>query len=189
MRGKQAHRGIYSEKHRNIPAYAGKTRRRQSVASSSKEHPRVCGENSSDLDIQGIPPGTSPRMRGKRQRLTTIRLAKPEHPRVCGENGGLPRPVGDQSGTSPRMRGKPGWDGHRNSSRRNIPAYAGKTCSPPPTAFWKTEHPRVCGENVDLRAVKKVAAGTSPRMRGKQPFGGFPRLCHRNIPAYAGKTY
>ena len=149
MRGKQAHRGIYSEKHRNIPAYAGKTRRRQSVASSSKEHPRVCGENSSDLDIQGIPPGTSPRMRGKPNRphfygagernipayagKTCIRFGRcavaPEHPRVCGENldgTGIETALG---GTSPRMRGKRARRRLQRFGRRNIPAYAGKT-------FW-----------------------------------------------------
>ena len=73
-----------------------------------------------------------------------------EHPRVCGENPSLTLKYGCVQGTSPRMRGKPqGPDLHSAGKfrGRNIPAYAGKTISLPPSATPTAEHPRVCGEN------------------------------------------
>ena len=50
---------------RNIPAYAGKTQWRQPSGQRIPEHPRVCGENSSDVFEEPTIFGTSPRMRGK----------------------------------------------------------------------------------------------------------------------------
>ena len=50
---------------RNIPAYAGKTRRVTTGYQHLPEHPRVCGENLDQFDQAGAKTGTSPRMRGK----------------------------------------------------------------------------------------------------------------------------
>ena len=50
------------------------------------------------------------------------------------------------------------------------------------------EHPRVCGENVDIGLGNFCDIGTSPRMRGKPVVVGILRIRNRNIPAYAGKT-
>ena len=91
---------------------------------------------------------------------------------------------------------------------RNIPAYAGKTGLEPRTHWLRSEHPRVCGENVRLRLCSGLLRGTSPRMRENPPtafwkttpIGTSPRMRgkqmrevnkaagERNIPAYAGKT-
>ena len=54
--------------HRNIPAYAGKTRRVPRNWWGEEEHPRVCGENHAAEKPDSTQWGTSPRMRGK---LTT----------------------------------------------------------------------------------------------------------------------
>ena len=71
---------------------------------------------------------------------------------------------------------------------RNIPAYAGKTYASGVACQVAQEHPRVCGENVNMHKQAFVAKGTSPRMRGKPTItSGDDRFC-RNIPAYAGKT-
>ena len=66
------------------------------------------------------------------------------------------------------MRGKPSIEFSINISRRNIPAYAGKT--------W----------NKDLAPAPM--SGTSPRMRGKHLVSSNGIHVLRNIPAYAGKT-
>ena len=65
MRGKRISHTTLCCRHRNIPAYAGKTCRSKPLARSVSEHPRVCGENVRSL--RKSPPliGTSPRMRGK----------------------------------------------------------------------------------------------------------------------------
>ena len=70
----------------------------------------------------------------------------------------------------------------------NIPAYAGKTQSGLSGCCRMSEHPRVCGENLEGKTITESLAGTSPRMRGK--LTGSCERKHRggNIPAYAGKT-
>ena len=69
MRGKRVHTGKITGDERNIPAYAGKTPRRNLWIRFSSEHPRVCGENLHEGAPGGGKGGTSPRMRGKQKRL------------------------------------------------------------------------------------------------------------------------
>ena len=86
------------------------------------------------------------------------------------------------------MRGKQVTAGNTTLSKRNIPAYAGKT---PWTLITKnnhSEHPRVCGENFQEPGKTRPDTGTSPRMRGKLGRARTRQRCARNIPAYAGKT-
>ena len=86
------------------------------------------------------------------------------------------------------MRGKRSRISSGVRTRRNIPAYAGKTVLLPLSFRLLPEHPRVCGENDRVQPCRLWLPGTSPRMRGKQVevFHHFPPA--GNIPAYAGKT-
>ena len=167
MRGKLGSPQNADTAARNIPAYAGKTPGAPLLTGPSSEHPRVCGENRISCLHAEVKFGTSPRMRGKHQRSpesaesprnipayagktpfsAAIWISAAEHPRVCGENvctrGKLPA----MRGTSPRMRGKHHDGIFGFGFRRNIPAYAGKTCMRGPRAAARAEHPRVCGEN------------------------------------------
>ena len=86
------------------------------------------------------------------------------------------------------MRGKLLYDKSFPESLRNIPAYAGKTRVAGGLERDRQEHPRVCGENRRRLTTIAVAQGTSPRMRGKRQGHAGAVECHRNIPAYAGKT-
>ena len=126
MRGKLPLQWESFSGRRNIPAYAGKTTTARWRVVWKKEHPRVCGENVSIINLFANMQGTSPRMRGKplvrrgrspgRRNIPayagkTIRQQrghhlKKEHPRVCGENQRLSCPRLGRAGTSPRMRGK-----------------------------------------------------------------------------------
>ena len=65
MRGKLRGWPPDTQRHRNIPAYAGKTGYAPVISSNIWEHPRVCGENLFRLFLSRILVGTSPRMRGK----------------------------------------------------------------------------------------------------------------------------
>ena len=193
---------------RNIPAYAGKTITPCFSPSTSTEHPRVCGENETELVVHLLVCGTSPRMRGKPYHLAinvhilrnipayagktppqiTPVCTATEHPRVCGENRVSPLRSLTGSGTSPRMRGKPDAGDCGSGAGRNIPAYAGKT-HPAPTLFLLVgEHPRVCGENPWIVRQRFTQEGTSPRMRGKHGKILSVVVSDGNIPAYAGKT-
>ena len=136
---------------RNIPAYAGKTRRDFQRLRRQPEHPRVCGENVRSVQVGQTGAGTSPRMRGKRADFSGdpviwrnipayagktwipifSRAFAAEHPRVCGENFLRGRPLVCPVGTSPRMRGKLTGSVPAPRATRNIPAYAGKTQAAP----------------------------------------------------------
>ena len=172
------------------------------------EHPRACGENSLLCESRAGPAGTSPRMRGKRQnrrphahpsrnipahagktpRIKAIFSPSSEHPRACGENlSNIPCGT-RRRGTSPRMRGKRSLSFHRSSSRRNIPAHAGKTSTLLAIASLYEEHPRACGENFLKVFCVIYVTGTSPRMRGKPQAGKAVCSFSGNIPAHAGKT-
>ena len=65
MRGKVSH-VLFCEHRRKItPAYAGKRSLPSTLVSSSRDHPRVCGEKSS-YRLKALPAaGSPPRMRGK----------------------------------------------------------------------------------------------------------------------------
>ena len=129
-----------------------------------------------------------PAYAGKTRTQTGFTINQLEHPRVCGENRYTTLRKSYANGTSPRMRGKPEYTTVRNTQRRNIPAYAGKTHATAQKCWFPTEHPRVCGENSGVCVNSVTITGTSPRMRGKRPAAVAAFVNVRNIPAYAGKT-
>ena len=86
------------------------------------------------------------------------------------------------------MRGKQNQNLKNHRTRRNIPAYAGKTAEMAAEPQSAAEHPRVCGENSRVRRSVVRIRGTSPRMRGKLLARQRRKRATRNIPAYAGKT-
>ena len=136
MRGKHVPAISRARRIRNIPAYAGKTLGVDNRIRSRWEHPRVCGENGDARPHQSPPGG--------------------EHPRVCGENFESIIEFHKILGTSPRMRGKRVLDSDPGTGYGNIPAYAGKTRSIGVAALAAWEHPRVCGENSQVRTISPV---------------------------------
>ena len=171
-------------------------------------HPRVCGENWSQLIEYGLSAGSSPRVRGKRRPAERFRLraglipacagktyctAPPTsvataHPRVCGENRPGRVHVDDLGGSSPRVRGKQRRAGLDRLHARLIPACAGKTPSHWGTRMRVTAHPRVCGENIPTSLRVVIRPGSSPRVRGKLQGVAAPARRAGLIPACAGKT-
>ena len=193
---------------RLIPACAGKTPWRTRSPPSSRAHPRVCGENIPRPPRSIRSRGSSPRVRGKPSETTrTVRIAGlipacagktsrasksgthlRAHPRVCGENT-IPRPgTVAYVGSSPRVRGKHGAVQREHRGRRLIPACAGKTRCPAPSAASSAAHPRVCGENDGTPVATSAADGSSPRVRGKRRPPRLDQHRRRLIPACAGKT-
>ena len=86
------------------------------------------------------------------------------------------------------MRGKLGLCMHERFEKRITPADAGKTAcivSPP---YSTEDHPRGCGENLNLILIETNGAGSPPRMRGKHSSPRKSGALHRITPADAGKT-
>ena len=173
---------------RNIPAHAGKTTAFMLLILVTWEHPRSRGENRVSPTIALIIHGTSPLTRGKPihrdspaarrrnipahagktdKRARTIRPCR-EHPRSRGENRMNAYWGGREFGTSPLTRGKRALHGRERSRRRNIPAHAGKTGSPPLEDLSPEEHPRSRGENTRAEWLAQPKMGTSPLTRGKR---------------------
>ena len=107
MRGKPEQHAPAPGAVRNIPAHAGKTTPASTGSTTGREHPRACGENTTNSVSLLIGTGTSPRMRGKpiiyfgggepgwnipahAGKTPTVARGSNllwEHPRACGENG------------------------------------------------------------------------------------------------------
>ena len=191
-----------------IPAWAGKTTRRERAERNRWAHPRVGGENpgvSRDFMMQG---GSSPRGRGKQHidsypssmeglipawagKTSWSRpptLTARAHPRVGGENNPSPTDSTAHPGSSPRGRGKHPHDRRLRREPGLIPAWAGKTArlTFSPSGAWA--HPRVGGENSRSSRARISPGGSSPRGRGKLAVGARRRPMLRLIPAWAGKT-
>ena len=86
------------------------------------------------------------------------------------------------------MRGTHRHQSPQLAQRGIIPAYAGNTKDLRPSCCGCRDHPRVCGEHCEARALRLYKMGSSPRMRGTlvhylPHFFGFGI-----IPAYAGNT-
>ena len=66
MRGKLVGLAVKYGVGRIIPAHAGQTTPRYSVAIACPDHPRACGANLRKFVVESVADGSSPRMRGKR---------------------------------------------------------------------------------------------------------------------------
>ena len=130
-----------------IPACAGSTGRAPSSTSRTRDHPRMCGEHSSNPGTIIKTLGSSPHVRGahcsgmksnSRRGIipacagstnTPLGYAtrRRDHPRMCGEHvrGFMAKMT--VLGSSPHVRGAPGLLRQRSGITGIIPACAGST--------------------------------------------------------------
>ena len=190
-----------------IPAPAGKGRSATAATTSSRDHPRACGEGTADGRMRRHRSGSSPRMRGraellfqqverlgiipahagKGRRRTGPQRRGSDHPRACGEGT---RRAGRRirtRGSSPRLRGRDLRTGKRPGVRGIIPAPAGKGSPARSTSSCTRDHPRACGEGAVLALRRCDGDGSSPRLRGRATRPQAPDPEPRIIPAPAGK--
>ena len=87
------------------------------------------------------------------------------------------------------MRGKVPHLPAITSRARITPAYAGKSSVYLPCSRGCTDHPRLCGEKIQMHRIPLTVTGSPPPMRGKE----MERCSHdagvRITPAYAGKSF
>ena len=72
---------------------------------------------------------------------------------------------------------------------RITPACAGKTCPCRSTYSHTEDHPRVCGENLQILTKVTILSGSPPRVRGKPAKVTKNGTDVRITPACAGKTF
>ena len=91
-------------------------------------------------------------------------------------------------GSPPRMRGKQLGCDECHCGSGITPAHAGKTSMCRNMLPGIRDHPRACGENLNLESSKNIGMGSPPRMRGKPTFHSDGTVRIGITPAHAGKT-
>ena len=171
-----------------IPAYAGNTETDATTATSTADHPRVCGEHLAYFKVERRYYGIIPAYAGNTAQGKLSHADVWDHPRVCGEHMPKASGVNVASGSSPRVRGTLLRVRAERQSTGIIPAYAGNTPPCPGRAAIHWDHPRVCGEHTLSNRISSGLRGSSPRMRGT-PLVVWGDSCDEGIiPAYAGNT-
>ena len=85
------------------------------------------------------------------------------------------------------MRGKDELHGADSTCWRITPAYAGKSCTRISACPIRRDHPRLCGEKVELLETLEFPVGSPPPMRGKEHLSRLSVKSSGITPAYAGK--
>ena len=110
-----------------------------------------------------------------------------DHPRLCGEKGKATFAPLDCWGSPPPMRGKVIIRAGFGVNGRITPAYAGKRNYGHTVGYACKDHPRLCGEKIDIISLSISGAGSPPPMRGKVTPANTQTIPDRITPAYAGK--
>ena len=188
MRGKVLCGRSSAGRHGITPAYAGKSTKQAKQQDKARDHPRVCGEKPLQSSVNCTMEGLPPRMRGKAERrskrpqnpgITPAYAGKrdlvisesgdiEDHPRVCGEKRRVRSWRALLLGSPPRMRGKDGVNDSAQAVTGITPACAGKSSAARRARQPSRDHPRVCGEKTEYRALVTAHQGSPPRMRGKE---------------------
>ena len=208
VRGKAKTGLIFGQQPGITPACAGKSRSTTCYCSLNGDHPRVCGEKvlfgycafygiGSPPRVRGkahpallavLSTGITPACAGKRHHGDRRGMAVGDHPRVCGEKGVQNDPCFPFLGSPPRVRGKVCGRVTCVQKFGITPACAGKSHSKRAGQQPDGDHPRVCGEKCGCGRSDFVAAGSPPRVRGKDSPDN-KNISGRGItPACAGKS-
>ena len=208
MRGKADHTFSFYFPPRITPAYAGKRWSRYETICIHQDHPRLCGEKTSNTVSGKTNQGSPPPMRGKddgtlpepiSNRINpayagkSSEACKPvnsvkDHPRLCGEKPHTIRVDQSNAGSPPPMRGKVFLHVMPVQLSGITPAYAGKSVRSQALPDAVRDHPRLCGEKSNSHFLYSSVIGSPPPMRGKVYFMTERLYTHRITPAYAGKS-
>ena len=145
---------------------AGNSQTRWRRTGCTWNHPRACGEQLEQMDLQTLAEGSPPRVRGAAIDVPKASIAPGiipahagnshkgracsrglrDHPRACGEQLVCCRIVTKGEGSSPRMRGAVAVVKQKFAGSGIIPACAGSSWPSSPSISATRDHPRVCGE-------------------------------------------
>ncbi len=125
------------------------------------------------------------------KRTTNRRKGKRDgdHPRVCGEKRSRANGLKRAEGSPPRVRGKVLCFTSSSDASGITPACAGKRIIIPSVVITTWDHPRVCGEKAVAGLVTGSAAGSPPRVRGKDDPHNGNTYIYGITPACAGKSH
>ena len=111
-----------------------------------------------------------------------------DHPRLRGEHSRTDFALIQTKGSPPPTRGTRWHIGNSPLARGITPAYAGNTLQESRLVGLFRDHPRLRGEHIQMKEVKKIRGGSPPPTRGTL----LATVCLEDIfritPAYAGNT-
>ncbi|RSX51074.1 hypothetical protein D2E24_1914 [Bifidobacterium samirii] len=192
---------------RFTPACAGKMRPSGCCPSSPTVHPRLRGEDGHLFNRRQLKGGSPPLARGRSRasrpkgssgrftpacagkisRIILFAISLAVHPRLRGEDFYTLYFQNRITGSPPLARGRFIIHIRPRAERRFTPACAGKmpTCARLMSVF--SVHPRLRGEDADMRPANVCVFGSPPLARGRFRRGPSQRFALRFTPACAGK--
>ena len=111
-----------------------------------------------------------------------------DHPRVCGEKRSGIQAVAGNDGSPPRVRGEVVRHDVGIPERRITPACAGRRSGRRCTTRRSRDHPRVCGEKLQMAYGEPPVYGSPPRVRGEVVQDRVRVRDKRITPACAGRS-
>ena len=111
--------------------------------------------------------GITPASAGKSRISCKRAIQSRDHPRKCGEKQNILQESHTVKGSPPQVRGKVCAIWNYRQQRRITPASAGKSPQEREEAEEHWDHPRKCGEKLELRGVFLSLMGSPPQVRGK----------------------
>ena len=148
-----------------IPACAGSREYPWPSKRSSRDHPRVRGEQAMRTSARA----TSSVLPAPAGMVHLDCGGEPVHrgaPRACGDGPRTAVTLAAQDGCSPRLRGWSHADRGRSDQQLVLPAPAGMVPRPLPGNSDSTSAPRACGDGPSGPSRRRASSRCSPRPRG-----------------------
>ena len=172
----------------------------------SRDHPRLRGEQGSNVGCGtrngGSPPlarGTgcvadaawrpcriTPACAGNRRLWMDSSICLWDHPRLRGEQSSNFDILAAKSGSPPLARGTERYALYKSWRLGITPACAGNRCPPPARVMLVRDHPRLRGEQTRSPALKTTPLGSPPLARGTDRYMPSIIMRFRITPACAG---
>ena len=158
------------------------------LAEATGSPPRVRG---TEQGPQGIPGKgrITPACAGNRPLFPLWAGLARDHPRVCGEQHFLAHHQRQYLGSPPRVRGTGSLLQPVDPAGRITPACAGNSAPAAAKTAGPRDHPRVCGEQVQLVGSPIICRGSPPRVRGTDAIKNPGWVDMRITPACAGNRW
>ena len=129
----------------------------------------------------------TPACAGKRRLCGHPALSVGDHPRLCGEKLSSFDRSNSVLGSPPPVRGKVAVAPGGTAGPRITPACAGKSFHQLALLVFLADHPRLCGEKLNILRGTNCAGGSPPPVRGKVLRHALERDRDGITPACAGK--
>ena len=191
-----------------ISACAEQTNKDGLCSGYCRDHLRVCGADTEEIENHKRRQGSSPRVRSRRNRSACSGLSRGiisacaeqtkafckiprgtwDHLRVCGADLNRATPSETLMGSSPRVRSRHGVGDVRPGLRGIISACAEQTPRSPPRTSVAWDHLRVCGADSARAFSTPSVMGSSPRVRSRRFGDGFAASGRGIISACAEQT-